>query len=333
MNKNTKLFLVILLIMSFIVDVAVVAFFIGRNGLEVNNDKQIELPDEAGTEPDFYENGIVVDGNGNVMKAGTVYAMPSNITFYTAKSGSSSVKVKATITPHNADDKSVTWTSDAPDIVSVAPSPDDPLTATITKLRTLVDGRVTITCRSVDNPSKYAECIIDQLIGSDVLELVGSINGNPSELVFGNSYTVSAYWNDITPGVGTIKGDTDNVRWSLNLTYAFMQKVDEHLAGTGYTLTGEDGCFDTTGVTGTLFATPYGFYMGPPCDSETFNHAFKLAMKETDVHATLTIHADYTYKGRIYHSGSVDIPVKFSLSGIWIGVDGVEIDQDNVLFT
>lgn len=326
-------------IVAAVVALLVLALVAGWIAMSVKGNKKPSSSDADTTgdnpavEAPFYDNGIVLDGNGNVMKAGTVYSMPREIVFYTNTSGLSSVKVKASIKPSNADDKRVTWESDYPEIVSVTADSSDTLTATITKRATLTFGSVTITCRSVDNPSAYAQCKVDQLIDSTALELMGSINGNPSELVFGNSYTVSAEWTDTSPGVGTIRGNTENVYWGIYLTRDFMNKVDQYLAGTGHSLSGYEYDFDTSGVTGTLYATPYECFYGGDCDSGTFNNAFKLAMRDMDVHANLTIWADYTYNGRTYHSGKVDIPIKFSQSGIWIGVDDVELDQDSVLFS
>lgn len=339
MTKNIKAILIV---------VAAALIFVIAGGLIIHfarTDKggdtnkptiDIEKPNEDLVVID--KGNMVVDGNGNELKEGKVYSMPRNIMFYAATNSPTSVIVRATIKPSNADDKRVVWESSDDSIVSVEQSATDPLTATITRKGTLVFGRETITCRSVDNPKAYAECVIDQLIGGTAIDLLGGIDGNPTKLVFGNTYTVWANWNNNTPGTGTIMGNTENVFWGLNLDYAFMQKIDEILAQKGITggsntICSNDYSFDSDGKTGTRYSSPYECFYGGSCSVEAFNNAFKLAMKECDVHAILTINASYVYNGKTYRTGYIDIPISFSLEGIWIGVDGVDLDNDNVIFT
>lgn len=284
---------------------------------------------------------VAVDSSGNLLRGNTVYAMPSSLTFVAAArsgeetifSDSTSVTLTATITPANADNKAVTWESSNTSEVRVTPSASDPLTATVTLLGHLVDGVETVTCRSVDNPSAYATCQINYLIQGNDIEFEGEIVGGETELTFGETYTVTGEWNNTSPGSGTIMGETSNVRFSINLEGDFMQAVDGYLEGTGYQLSGYDASFDSSGVTETLFGSPYDCFYGGECDEEVFDHAFKMAMQDCDTHAILTIMGSYTYQGRSYKSGYVDIPITFSMEGIWIGVDGVDFGTGNVVFT
>lgn len=338
MTKSIKAILIaVAAVLIIAIAGGLIAHFV-KNDSGSNNKPSIDIEQPNEDLVVIDKGNMVVDGNGNELKEGKVYSMPRNIMFYSATNTPTSVIVKATITPANADDKRVVWESSDDSIVSVEQSATDPLTATITRKGMLVFGRETITCRSVDNPSAYAECIIDQLVGGTAIDLLGGLEGNQSKLIFGNTYTVWANWNNNTPGAGTIMGETDNVFWGLNLDYAFMQKVDEKLAqkgftGGSYTLCSNDCSFDSDGKTGTLLSSPYECFYGGSCSAEAFNNAFKLAMKECDVHATLTINASYVYNGKTYRTGYIDIPVSFSLEGIWIGVDGVDLDNDNVIFT
>lgn len=321
-----------------------------RNQVETVSGEEGTDEEGTGTEPEQSEiNGnviensdVIVDGNGNMLMAGVVYSMPSNMIFYSTTSATSaiaSVQVRATITPVNADDKRVEWESSDPTIVSVEPSANDSRIATITRLSDLTYGSVTIICRSVDNPDAYAECVIDQLIGGNDVELIGGLVGDVTALTFGETYTVYGQWNNTSPGAGTITGETEIVGWGLNLNSAFMQKIDEKLAengvtGSSYTISGgNDYSYDIDGATGTLFASPYECFYCGSCDADTFNNAFKLAIKECTTHATLTIIGNYTYGGITYRTSEISIPISFSLEGIWIGVDDVELDQDNIVFT
>lgn len=339
MTKNIKTILVVVAfaLVFVIAGGLIIRFARADKGGNANNPTtDIEKPDDDLVVTD--KGNTVVDGNGNELKAGKVYSMPRNIMFYSVTNSPTSVTVKAIIKPSNADDKRVVWASSNDTVVTIEPSATDTLTATITLNGNLVDGTETITCRSVDNPAAYAECVIDQLVGGSNVELRAGIEGEPTELVFGKTYTVWCSWDNNSPGTGTIMGDTADVEWSIDLDYSFMQKIDEVLArkgitGNSDTICGNDYSFDSDGKTGTLYSSPYECFYGGDCDAETFNNAFKLAMKECDTHATFRISGSYVYGGKTYRTGYVDIPVSFSLEGIWIGVSGVDLDNDNVIFS
>jgi len=281
--------------------------------------------------------GAIYDDEGNVFESGEVYAMPASITFTSLASTATtaqSVTVKATITPSNADNTKVTWES-SDSAVTVTPSATDSRVATITRISDIYDGSVTITCRSAEKPEIYATCKVDQLISGSALVFDGSISGNPTSLMFGQSYTVNGNFTTQSPSVpGTLFGDTENVYWSLNLTSDFMDKIDEYLGNTDYTFNGNDGTFDTNGVTATLFDSSYECFSATnePWDEESFNHAFKLAMDDLSEHCTVTIWGDYTYNGKTYKSGFIEIPMAFSKEGIWVSVEGIELDENQIVF-
>ena len=339
MTKNIKTILIVIAVaLVFVIAGGLIIHFArtDNGGNSNNSTTDIEKPDDNLVVID--KGNMVVDGNGNELKAGKVYSMPRNLMFYSSTNSPTSVTVKAMIKPSNADDKRVTWTSSNDNIVSVQPSATDTLTATITLNGNLVDGNEIITCRSVDNPDAYAECVIDQIVGGSNVEFRAGIEGEPSKLVFGKSYTVWGLWDNISPGAGTIVGDTADVEWSISLDYSFMQKVDEILAqkgysGGSYTICSNDYTFDSDGKTGTLYSSPYECFYGGDCSAEVFNNAFKLAMKECNTHAKISISGSYVYGGKTYRTGYVDIPIAFSLEGIWIGVSDVDLDNDNVIFT
>lgn len=357
-SDNKKWFITIgafVLILALVISAA-----IGTSGFKQRNPKlwfnswgkhvEISAPaDEAGTQParDF----VAVDNNGNVMKSGRVYTMPKGFTFVnelaeenakrTTRASAAevtvaendSVTVRATITPANADDQRVTWESSDASTVSVTPTSAGSLTATITRLSNLVNGKITITCRSVDKPEIFATCEVGQLINGNNLELTGRIVENPDKIVFGQSYNFYAKWEDNSPGVGTILGETTNIYHTWNLTRGFMSAVDSELnkLGCSYTLLENDSSIGG-GTSGTLPATPYeAFYSMDEIDIDTFNRAFKLAvMNYTGAHVTLTIEADYTFNGKTYQSDSIDINYQFDVSNIWIPVSGLDIGNDVV---
>lgn len=284
------------------------------------------------------DNTVAVDNDGNQLNENQVYAMPRNIMFMatkTASSRTSSVNIRATITPENADDKRVTWSSSDTASVIVTPNEDDPLTATVTCLR-VFDYAVNVTCTSIENPEAKAVCRVDYLVSGDGLTLNGNFLSKPEELVFGNYYTATADFSSYNPSSGTIIGKAENITWSLNLNSDFISTVDNYLSQKGYSeykymLSGNDCSFDATSTRYQLYNSPYTCFYAGDCSEEVFNNAFKLAMRDCDVHATLTIHADYVYDGKNYGTYDYDRNLKFSMSGIWIGVDNVDID-DNIIF-
>lgn len=303
------------------------------NPLKWGKDKNVSV-DAIGVD----ENVIAIDSDGNELIAGEVYDFPAGIMFMTSETTTTpSVTVKAIIKPENADDKRVIWTTSNPDVVTVTPDTVNPLIATITCLNGLTFGVEYVTCASVENPAARATCQIDYLARGSAVELSGRFEGNPSELEFGKSYTVSAYFSTVTPGTGTVLGEVSNLSWSLNLKSDFISVVDGYLAKSGYTgsdyaLSWNDGSFDIGGPVGSLYTSPYRCFYGGDCPQEVFDNAFKLAMRDCNYHATLSILADYVYNGKVYgRSYSYETEVKFSLSGIWIGVDDLELDNDNVI--
>ena len=333
-HTGAKLIAAIALLLAVAYVITSLALGMQWNPLKWGKDKNVPV-DAIGVD----ENVIAIDSDGNELIAGEVYNFPAGIMFMTSKTTTTpSVTVKAIIKPENADDKRLTWTTSNPDVVTVTPDTVNPLIATITCLNGLTFGVEYVTCTSVENPAARATCQIDYLArGSDV-ELSGSLEGNPSELEFGKSYTVSAYFSTVTPGTGTVLGEVSNLSWSLNLKSDFMSVVDGYLAKSGYTgndyaLSWNDGSFDIDGSVGSLYTSPYRCFYGGDCSQEVFDNAFKLAMRDCNYHATLSILADYVYNGKVYgRSYSYETEVTFSLSGIWIGVEDLELDNDNVIF-
>ena len=157
MTKTFKTILIVIAAALIFVIVGGLIIHFARpdnGGSNVNKPSiDIEKPNEDLVVID--KGNMVVDGNGNELKEGKVYAMPRNIMFYSATNSPTSVIVKATIKPSNADDKRVIWESSDDSIVSVEQSATDPLTATITRKGTLTFGRETITCRSVGRMSAF----------------------------------------------------------------------------------------------------------------------------------------------------------------------------------
>lgn len=346
-SKRTSSRAIVVLVALVLVVVLALAASIGSQGFTNKNVKTwfngwgtSNSEDKNKTPVDAIEvdeNTVAVDGDGNQLVQDKVYAMPRNIMFMSSRAATtSSVTVSATITPDNADDKRVTWSSSDSSSVSVTPNEDDSLTATITCLNKLSDGPVYITCTSVDNPQAKAVCQIDYLASGNDLDFYGYLVGEPDELVMGNTYEYMGYFS-ATPGSGTVFGQANGVGCTIDFDSDFMDTVDSYLAESGYSA--EDDKFSCnydaySTSTGNIkpHASPFNYYCGNCTSAEVFNHAFKMAMRDCDTHAKITISANYVYNGKSYGRYNYQFNLKFSMSGIWIGVDDVGLDDENIVF-
>lgn len=290
---------------------------------------------------DVDDNVIAIDNDGNPLVEGEIYAMPKGIMFMTSsKTTTPSVTVRANIKPANADDKRVTWTSEDTSEVTVTPDANNPLIATIICIRALTFGAVNVTCTSVENPEIKAVCKIDYFAKGDAVQLDAEIVEDYSDgLVFGNTYSVRCYFSTIGPGVGTYVGEVDknSISVDINLKNEFMSRIDYYLSQNGYTgsdysVSSNDSMYTVNCTKMQLLNSPYRCFYGGDCPEEAFDNAFKLAMRDCAVHATFTVSADYVFNGKCYGKYSCDFDVKFSQAGIWVPVDGIDLDNDNVIF-
>ena len=134
----------------------------------------------------------VIGDQGEILNDGKIHALPGNMLFSAgvrsfidpeSNSGAIEAIVSATVTPANANDKSVDWTlefvnaesvwatgKDLSDYVTVTPQEDGAMVATVSCYQAFGEQiRLTVTSR--DNPDAKATCLIDfkqQLTGMEI---------------------------------------------------------------------------------------------------------------------------------------------------------------------
>ena len=228
-----------------------------QEDLEIGEGESLNIPDGSSlTIPD--DKTLTVNGGeltGNVPQSGVTYKVTevtlsqSNLTLGVGESET----LTATITPDNATEQDVTWSSDPSGIVDITPDTADSKEATITATGT---GTTTIKA-TVDG--KSAECSVT--VNAPAIVPVTGVSLNKTELTLteGNSETLTA---TVEPANATNK----NVTWSSSAeSVATVEDGKVTAVGAGeatITVTTEDGSFtDTCEVTVT--AKTYGISVSP----------------------------------------------------------------------
>lgn len=275
----------------------------------------------------FVYEGAVLNDSGEILPAAVSYPLPRSVVFTprtnTTVVESSTFNVYATVLPENADNKRLEWFSSSPNEVSVAATSEDTHNAQITCLKPF-ETTITITCRSVDNPAKFAECKVDYLAKVSSVEIYLSGNSG-DDLVFGQDRTFSANYFYSTGSVYC----EGHFSYNLNLTSAMISEI-ERITGKPFC----DMCVDGNTDTLTLLATPFDSFCGinNGFEKEEFNYAFKRAMEKCDYHATLTVDYVSSYNGKQYYSTMANFDLRFSFDGIWVSVSDVEMGGDDFIF-
>ena len=133
-------------------------------------------PEETPVEEDS-EQVAVIDGDGNVMTSGNVYAMPSNMVFAATaaeiSNANEGITLTATVLPESEGNKAIDWSASfvnpssswasgkiVTDYVTVVPTSDGALTANVNCLKAFGE-QIKITAASRSNPEAKADCILD----------------------------------------------------------------------------------------------------------------------------------------------------------------------------
>lgn len=181
--------------------------------------------------------------------------LPQNLIFtknaLTDSKAAATITVKAIITPSNATNKGVTWTSSNPDAVTVTQSETDQLTATLTCLSDF-DEKVTITVASKENPNIKATCVVDYK--QKLLSATGTIGSFTFSDFNEISETEAVNLTNIT-SVDSI--NTFTYKGSATLSKGTILISDQ----TSYVLTGSNFEFSSTITTAwnSFKNTPGGF--------------------------------------------------------------------------
>ena len=208
-----------------------------QEDLEIGEGESLDIPSEASlTIPEGTT--LTVNGGelkGNVPQSGVVYKVTEvklDKTSLTLDVNESET-LTATITPDNATDQNVAWSSDPSNIVTITPDTSDSKKATITATGT---GTTTIKA-TVDG--KSVTCSVTVNAAANVPVTSVSLNKDSLTLGVGSEETLTA---SITPGNAT----NQNVTWSSDdtsvATVDATGKVNAMGAGTAtITVTTADG--------------------------------------------------------------------------------------------
>lgn len=328
MNKNTKLFLVILLIMSFIVDVAVVAFFIGRNGLrQPQTDK-----------PDNKSEVIAISNTGEAMLAGGTYAMPAGMTFVAAAPRGSAFAPEGEFTITATVDNeyingvfdfecyfpegSPEWANgkNAEEYIAVTP-----VSATTAKVKLLAEFGAPIEIKAtLLNTQSSATCRVDYLFRPDWI-----VNGAFSDILgkdFNSEFTILVPCGS---AISTVMGFIELEHLQIALNESFINSFKSYLKFDVTLKTAEvemDSCLydgvDNYKINYTLDYSHFieGFNELDEKHQEAIYYAWYAAYNSDEGYsistARFSISVNYMYEGRVISNFAQDtsIPGKGRLS-------------------
>ena len=297
---------------------------------------------------------VVVDGDGNHLADGNVHALPRAMVFRSstlASGENTAVTLQATLEGENLGNDKVDWSvafvdpkndwangKTATDYLSVTPTADGSLTATVTCLQDF-GAQILVKVTSRDNITISAECVVDlqqklsgvkvtfslfdmgafksyltltpdSAAGTIVPTFVTSMHSMGAVKILSEVYTLPA--EDSAVAV-TIKPTT-----ALNsaLTSAgFNAAPNIGIAGTG-----ESGNF--TGFPGAgFFSTVVATNWTPAQENRVY-----------DVFRGLSSQAVYNVVVSVGGDTFVTYPVKFDMSTIQNRVEGISLDKDTIVF-
>ena len=319
-------------------------------------------PGDGDDVPELTPGGYAaIDADGNLMRSGVIYNMPESLVFIgdntvtqpeagsraatTAKNLGTykSVTVTATVTPNNATDKRVTWSSDNSG-VDVAPLSDGSNIAVITLIDASVfsENDVTITCTSVSNPAKFATCKVSRLATADEIELNCSIKYTTNKTMVyvydpaSPPYKFSCAAQSDSGSPGLRYGDIENIRLRVQLEWnsEFFERINYYVNSPSFNA---DDAGDYVFENLEIFPlTPYELFYSGLVDRDKLNNAFLCACK--DVYGGLTVpveieaEGDYVYNGVTFGTVcSISEIYYINYSSLWVEVGGVEIGDDIVV--
>ena len=307
-----------------------------------------------------------IDENGNLMREGVIYTMPESLVFIgdntiQTKAGAraataaeklnvgKSVTVTATVTPDNATDKRVTWSSDNPG-VNVAPLSEGSNIAVVTLVSNAAtvfsESAATITCKSVSNPAKLSICSVSRLATTDEIEFIAD-GANCPALSYNDDFTPTARI-ELKGGISAVRvGEVANISVSIipANTAEFINCINAQLNVENINFDFSDyatfeaapefnGIYDAV-----LILSPYDMFCGDSsvnCDK--FNNAFLRACKDTynglSFPVEVYVNADYIFNGVKFGSFTQKIYYnRIDFDALWVEVGGVQIGGGDIVVT
>ena len=288
--------------------------------------------------------------DGMLLTPGNSERMTMSVSRALAANGEETVTLTATITPENATNKQIDWSvawSDASaswangktvtDYVTVTPTSDGAASATVKNLQAF-GAKIKVIASSREDPEITAECTVDyaQRCPSPLFSATGlSVpnHGLDSDLMSFNkdskNLTMRLYpdWTETGKRKITFSNTfmTYTVSDTFTATYGLRQSQDLKTALSLYGIVGAE----YTDVTDDFTPNQELFedlFEGANGDSEKMNDLIT-CLANCDTHYTLEVRI----KGK-YSEESFDIPLKINTSEFIAEVNGVELDQEEIVF-
>ena len=250
-------------------------------------------------------------------------------------------QLTATITPANATNKEVDWKvsfsnpsaswasgKTVTDYVTVTPTSDGALTANV-ECKAAFGEKIKVTCTSRDNTSAKASATVDYTQKLQSVEATfGSTtltNGMTRNFDTSKSGQSASTWDfDYSTSVYTIADDyTTTVKIAFNSAISTVESaVGEEFTWNGETITSGMPSFDKT-FFDKVFKTSGGAVSSDPVTYNKLVTALGNGVNVFDV--TVTTTGEYGSKTDKY-------TIKVTSTGLTVRVEGVELDEENIVF-
>lgn len=318
----------------------------------------------ADKQPDDGEQKSVNNRSGYMLMSFNSYGLEmAGTPAATAANAENTYKLTATVLPEGATRKALKWTiefenaesewaqdKEVSDFVTLSVAYEGAVNAQVSCLQPFAEP-IIVTATALDGSDCFATCTCDYLQKITNMNLTLT----PSALVYDTTYTV-----EIQPeyGVGTVKGEIQDVSYSLALTNGFKTAIENNISAiyndkfrykspasfttdyeaNTFSLTGtpyDTFCVDVTSGEGggvTLSANSVAPLAVSTSAKSPFNTAFpKAARSYTQPHAVFTFSYKNVYGGITVNS-SVTAELKFDADSLAILVTSVVFNTDNIVF-
>ena len=319
--------------------------------------------DDETNDPGLTPGGYAaIDESGSLMRSGIIYTMPKSFAFIgenevTPKTGatpaavvtpnSDSVTITATVTPENASDKRVTWSSDSR-YVTVTPLSDGSNIATVTLTdyspSVFSESAATISCTSVSNPEAFGTCEVTRLATGDEINLFAEVKA--PMLFYGDEVRLETRIEGKNGPDGLYYGEIGYTKTAMSIVVntELFTEINNQLAAAelDYDVYNQFTyeCLGSKNSVSVLINSPAEmFYDIHELDSDCtkFNNAFMRGIKNNNGNNSLNFQVNiqvsigYEYKGINFGEITTTITDYIKLDELWVEVGDVEIGGDIVV--
>lgn len=295
----------------------------------------------------------VTDGSGNeILTDGTAQAMPERMVFGVRALAATapvaetvtSVTLKATITPENADDKAVDWWAawknpasdwaigkDVSEYMTVTPQTDGALTATVSCKKAFGE-QIKIKVVSRDNPAVSAECVCDYV--RRVTDMTVSLQEGTNETTVIELESGKEYSAIYTPqfGEGTVSAQAACISRKIQMTDEFVAAIHAYNQYMSTTVT-------ASAVDANSFTANRSFMYELGGNSQAIHTSLNTIYasgvrdaikKVSSAHATVTIEIAIRYGDVVSDTMTKTLPVKFNDDAMAVRVQSVELNRSTL---